>query len=219
MDGIDGIAGCEALFVAAAGGWLHLRGQGDPGITMMLWCLACASAGYGMEPARRLESLWAMSVAALSATCWQLSDSSAYSRSHAACGWLILGGTFAVDATVTLLRRVFRGDRWAEAHRTHAYQHLAIRLASHRHVTLMILAINVIWLLPAAYLAQSFPEFSWWVALASLSPLIVLAIIGRAGLPGSSANTDCLGDSLVEAVFTLEQLKRHRGPTRRCTTR
>ena len=35
--------------------------------------------------------------------------------------WLILGSLFVADSTVTLLRRILRGDRWYEAHRTHAY--------------------------------------------------------------------------------------------------
>ena len=39
--------------------------------------------------------------------------------------WLILGGVFFGDATVTLLRCLLRGERVYEAHRSHAYQWLA----------------------------------------------------------------------------------------------
>ena len=53
-------------------------------------------------------------------------------------------GIFFVDATLTLLRRMFRGKRWYEAHRSHAYQHAARLWASHRKVTLAILGINVV---------------------------------------------------------------------------
>ena len=42
--------------------------------------------------------------------------------------WFILGGCFMVDATITLVRRVRRGERFNEAHRSHAYQYAARRL-------------------------------------------------------------------------------------------
>ena len=53
--------------------------------------------------------------------------------------WLILGGVFFVDATVTLARRTARGDRVYEAHRSHAYQWLARRWGNHLPVTLGVL--------------------------------------------------------------------------------
>src|SRR6185312_3312887 len=49
--------------------------------------------------------------------------------------WLMLGGAFFVDATVTLVRRAVRGERVYQAHRSHAYQWLSRRWRSHRRVT------------------------------------------------------------------------------------
>lgn len=40
-------------------------------------------------------------------------------------GWLILSGVFVVDATFTLARRLLRGDKVYQAHRSHAYQYAA----------------------------------------------------------------------------------------------
>ena len=34
--------------------------------------------------------------------------------------WVILPGTFRVDATLTLVRRILRGEAFYEAHRSHA---------------------------------------------------------------------------------------------------
>jgi Fuc2NAc and GlcNAc transferase len=65
--------------------------------------------------------------------------------------WLILSGVFIVDATVTLARRTARGDRLFEAHRSHAYQHLALAWG-HRAVTLLAATITVCWLTPVAVL-------------------------------------------------------------------
>src|SRR5205807_9594710 len=72
--------------------------------------------------------------------------------------WLILGGVFFVDATVTLLRRLLRGERVYQAHRSHAYQWLARRWGSHAKVTCAVLIVNVLWLLPCAVFATRRPS-------------------------------------------------------------
>lgn len=96
---------------------------------------------------------------------------------------LILGGVFFVDATVTLVRRLARGDRVHQAHRTHAYQWLSRRWGSHRKVTLSVLGVNGFWLLPLAWAASRFPAHAWWLAVVALSPLVVVALIAGAGRP------------------------------------
>ncbi len=97
--------------------------------------------------------------------------------------WLILGGVFFVDATVTLARRLARGERPYEAHRTHAYQWLSRRWGSHRKVTLAVLAVNVCWLFPIAWWAASSPTQAWWLTIVALLPLVVLALAAGAGRP------------------------------------
>jgi Fuc2NAc and GlcNAc transferase len=97
--------------------------------------------------------------------------------------WLILGGAFFVDATVTLARRTIRGDRLYEAHRSHAYQWLARRWGSHLPVTVTLLALNLLWLFPAAWLAERYPALALWILIAAYLPLIVLALVAGAGRP------------------------------------
>jgi hypothetical protein len=46
MDGIDGIAGCEAVFVAGAGGWLNGLLSGQAGISIAFLALAAAGLGF-----------------------------------------------------------------------------------------------------------------------------------------------------------------------------
>ena len=99
--------------------------------------------------------------------------------------WVILLGVFFSDATVTLLRRVRRGERWYEAHRSHAYQNLARRMNSHALVTLAALAIDLLWLLPCAYAAARWPSWAFTIALLALTPLVGLVWYLDAG--GSSA--------------------------------
>jgi Fuc2NAc and GlcNAc transferase len=152
MDGIDGIAGVQTLTVCAAGALL--AGMIAPGTG--LWfepaVLGAASIGFlvwNWPPARvfmgdvgsgylgfmvALLTLRAASMAPVMGWCW-----------------LILSGVFIVDATFTLARRAARRDRLFMAHRSHAYQHLALDWG-HRRVTLLVAAINVCWLTPVAFL-------------------------------------------------------------------
>lgn len=98
-------------------------------------------------------------------------------------GWVILLGVFIVDATVTLLRRIARRERFYEAHRSHAYQHAALRWGSHRPVTLAAAAITLGWLLPVAVLvARGFLDGAVGVVVAYV-PLVALALWLRAGAP------------------------------------
>jgi Fuc2NAc and GlcNAc transferase len=56
--------------------------------------------------------------------------------------WMMLLGVFIVDATATLIRRVTHGERWYQAHRSHAYQRAVQAGYSHRTVTIAVLGLN-----------------------------------------------------------------------------
>lgn len=72
--------------------------------------------------------------------------------------WLILFLPFALDATLTLLRRLLRGERWWTAHRSHAYQRLLLGGWSvHRLLTALAL-LNVLVCWPLAWWAAQVPE-------------------------------------------------------------
>jgi Fuc2NAc and GlcNAc transferase len=95
--------------------------------------------------------------------------------------WLILGAVFFVDATVTLVRRMVRGDRVHQAHRSHAYQWLARRWGSHRRVTVAVMMLNLIWLLPCAFVVTLHPDHAVAIAVVALAPLLVLAFAAGSG--------------------------------------
>lgn len=184
MDGIDGIAASEAIFMSMAVACLSWLDGGDFGMTAAMFCLAAATLGclvWNWPPARIFmgdvgSGFLGFMVAALAIIVCQ--------RGRIPIEVLpILGGAFLVDATVTLLRRLVRGDRCLEAHRMHAYQHLARRWQKHRPVTLIVIAINLIWLLPWAYVANRFPTDARICLAAALLPLVILALIGGAGRP------------------------------------
>ena len=88
---------------------------------------------------------------------------------------------FIVDATYTLFRRLLRGDKVYEAHRSHAYQYASRQYKGHRPVTLTVLAINVFWLFPWAVLVGlDYVDGLLGVVVAFL-PLVVLAVKFKAG--------------------------------------
>jgi Fuc2NAc and GlcNAc transferase len=87
-----------------------------------------------------------------------------------------LAGTFLVDASFTLLRRIVSGKKWWLAHRSHAYQGLSDRLGSHRAATVIYLFVNVVWLLPLAIMASMRDSGQWWIAGIALTPLGVACL-------------------------------------------
>jgi Fuc2NAc and GlcNAc transferase len=95
--------------------------------------------------------------------------------------WLILLGVFVVDATVTLMRRLLRGDKVYEAHRSHAYQFAARRFGRHLPVTLAVIAINLFWLLPVAASVVLWEVDGALALVLAYIPLVLLAIKFHAG--------------------------------------
>jgi Fuc2NAc and GlcNAc transferase len=95
--------------------------------------------------------------------------------------WLILLGVFIVDATFTLFRRLLRGDKVYEAHRSHAYQFASRQYRSHLPVTAIVGAINLLWLLPIAVAVTHFGLNSILGIFLAYAPLVMLAIKFRAG--------------------------------------
>jgi len=182
LDGIDGIAAAEAVFVAAAGAVLTISFGADAGVSAAMLCLASASLGFlvwNWPPAKIFmgdagSGFLGFTVAALG---WAASARGKFPIEV----WGILAGVFLVDATVTLVRRLIRGERWFEAHRTHAYQHWARRWGSHLPVTVAVAAINLCWLLPWAWLAASRPQWAVAAFSAALLPLTGLAIVCGSG--------------------------------------
>jgi Fuc2NAc and GlcNAc transferase len=68
-----------------------------------------------------------------------------------------------------------------KAHRTHAYQYAARRYHSHALVTLTLMVINLLWLLPMAWVAATGLLPGWVVLLIGYAPLVLLAAVFHAG--------------------------------------
>ena len=106
--------------------------------------------------------------------------------------WLILSGIFWVDATITLLRRMSHGERWYQAHQSHAYQKVSRwlelidgtnkgRMVAHRKATISIFLINVFWLFPLAGSTLVWPAWGLFILGIAWTPLLFLAFYFGAG--------------------------------------
>jgi Fuc2NAc and GlcNAc transferase len=182
MDGIDGLAATEAIFIAGAAALFNWKAGGSLGATAAMLCLMTACAGFlvlNWSPA----SIFMGDVGSgfLGITLVLLAVLISETSRIPIQVWPILGGVFVVDATVTLLRRILRGDKWSEAHRTHAYQHLAARFRSHQVVTLIVVAIDILWLFPWAYYTATREANKDLCMTLALSPLVVAACLIGSG--------------------------------------
>ena len=137
LDGINGYAGSEAVFLALAGflvfggghflvlavavlGFLYWNFNkakifmGDVGSTLLGYNVAIFTLYYANEQA---SNLWI---------------------------WIVLFGVFWFDATVTLIRRKLNGEKLSQAHKKHAYQRLNQSGWSHFKVTNYSIGVNIV---------------------------------------------------------------------------
>ncbi len=198
MDGIDGLAASGAIFVVLGSGGLAVLAS--PGLLLyppFWWMLGLAAAIAGFlvfnfPPARifmgdvgstfiglMLAFFAVVGVVAEWFTLWQ---------------WLVLAGLLLADSLTTLLRRLLRGERVWLAHRRHAYQALQRRFGSHRKVTLLYLAVDLLLLLPLAWLAGLWPDHGWAIALGTYALLVPAMIAAGAGAsPATDAGARTTG--------------------------
>jgi len=137
LDGIDGYAGSEALFLSIAGfllfggahflvlavsvlGFLFWNWHsakifmGDVGSTLLGYNIAIFTIYYANQEA---DNFWI---------------------------WIILFSLFWFDATLTLLRRKKNREKLSQAHRKHAYQRLVQSGWKHDKVVLYAMGINAV---------------------------------------------------------------------------
>lgn len=191
MDGIDGIAASEAIFILGVAAFFVVLGDfGEAAWTVLLPLCVVTAACMGFlllnwPPARifmgdagsNYLAFFALSMALISFANGYIS----------AAVWIILPAAFVSDATVTLLRRMLTGEKWFAAHREHTYQRLSRRWNGHLKVTLLYAAINMLWLFPLAFLARNQSSMDWLIALIAYCPLVVLCIAAQTGLSDHTA--------------------------------
>ena len=180
MDGIDGIAASETIFVSFSGAYFSWV-NGFESLSFLSFLLAVSTTGFlilNWFPAKifmgDVGSSFLGLMLGVIAYVYIIEGGLIWI-------WLILLAIFLVDSGVTLIKRVLNGERWYEAHCSHAYQNAA-RKWGHKKVTVSVIIINFFWLLPLAVISQLMPDLGLWITLLAFTPLIVVALKFKAGI-------------------------------------
>jgi Fuc2NAc and GlcNAc transferase len=183
MDGIDGIAGSQAVFMSLGAALLGLFSFGIAYTAATAVVIGTAALGFllwNWPPAKIF--LGDVGSGYLGFVFAVIGLASGIHDPTAPWTLLILAGVFAVDATFTVVRRFLRGERVTQPHRTHGFQLLA-RKMGHQRVTLSISLVNLAWLLPCAIASALWPQYAAWIVPLAFAPLALAAFAIGAGRP------------------------------------
>ena len=174
MDGLDGIAAVEALFVFGVGGYLFW--QEGSNVFLLAWALVLGVGGFLVWnwPKARvfMGDVGSYCLGFLVALFALIGDQNYHIPITL---WVILYGVFWFDATVTVLRRLIKGENISVAHRGHAFQRLYLSGFSAKQVLAGVVVLNSI-LVGIALFARNKPEFLGWGLL--ISVLILSGVYG-----------------------------------------
>lgn len=182
MDGIDGLASVEAISVCLSGCLVYWL-SGHQELSWVVWVLATSVAGFlcwNFPPARIF--MGDAGSGFLGLTVGLLAIIAATKVPELLWCWLILLGVFIVDASWTLMRRLLRGEKIYEAHRSHAYQYASRQYGNHKTVVYAVLAINLLWLAPLAVAVGTGLIPGVAALIIAYTPLLLIAYKYQAGM-------------------------------------
>jgi Fuc2NAc and GlcNAc transferase len=185
MDGINGLAALEAVFVVAGGLSLSAYSPGKYGLEPFAIYIVAVLIGFLAWNFPRARVF--MGDVGSAFLGFLLGSMALWSHAHGGptlVVWSILGATFIADASYTLVVRMATGQRWYEAHRSHAYQKLSSRWhGSHVKPVAAFMGANLAWLLPVAWAAHSRQLDAPVALLLAYLPLLALCYALKAGIP------------------------------------
>jgi UDP-N-acetylmuramyl pentapeptide phosphotransferase/UDP-N-acetylglucosamine-1-phosphate transferase len=177
MDGIDGIAGAQA--VVAGFGWLLLGYfEGMPLARVWGALLAASSLGFlfhNWPPARIFMGDIGSAFLGYSFAC--LAIVGCQKNSALALAGILLVWPFVFDTTFTFFRRLINRENVLSAHRSHLYQRLVISGLSHQMVTVLYAGLALLGVVLALLVVKKEPGVDRIVLTVSL-----LGCIGLWGL-------------------------------------
>ncbi len=183
MDGIDGLAGGQAVISSTVIGVILFVVFDQVGLAKLHWLLAVCCFGFlcWNFPVAKIfmgdagSGFIGIMLGALLLISSHIDQSLFWA-------WLIILGVFIVDSSYTLLKRFFRGHKIFDAHCSHAYQHASRKFKSHIVVTLTVYSINIAWLAPIALYVSMYKIDGFVGLIIAYVPLIVLCHYFKAGL-------------------------------------
>lgn len=160
MDGSNGMAGFQGVF---AGLTMAVLFQSDGEYLMALVAVVVAAACAGFLPLnfpRARVFMGDVSSVPLGFIFASLAFYGVQTGSLGLALSILIMSVFLVDATLTLVSRAIRRERWYTAHAQHIYQRLIARGWSHSRVLVVYQCINVVLVLPAIVLAKLDPQYA-----------------------------------------------------------
>ena len=158
LDGIDGYAGSEAIFLGIAGyllfADLHFIVLAVSVLGFLFWNWHKAKIFMGDVG----STLLGYNIAIF--TLYYANQESTYFWI-----WIILFGLFWFDATATLIKRYQNGEKLSEAHKKHSYQKLTQNGWSHDKVALFSILVNISLFTLASIISNKFIGFILAVVL------------------------------------------------------
>lgn len=179
MDGTDGIASLEALFIFGVGGGL-LWLQGGYQLATLAWALVAGVGGFlvwNWPKAKIFMGDVASSFLGFLIIPFALLGYFEFGLSVFV--WFILYTAFTFDATLTLLRRLLRREAFYQAHKLHAYQRLHQSGMSHRQVLFVMILLNSFFALLAFFAARHTVMLGYCVITAIATYLAFYAWVER----------------------------------------
>lgn len=165
MDGSNGMAGLQGVFAACVLAWLfHIAGD-ETFSTISILLAACCAGFLPWNLGRARVFMGDVGSLALGFIFAALLLYGAGTGAFGLPVVLMLMLVFVADSTLTLLRRVMRGEQWYNAHRQHLYQRMIAHGLTHGRVATVYQAVNMIMVLPGIVLAVRFPTLAWVIAL------------------------------------------------------
>ena len=161
MDGSNGLAASQGAFAGLVGAMI-LHAHGAPDLAASTAALGAACLGFlpWNFPRARVFMGDAGSTA-LGFAIGALLLLGVLRGALSVPAALLLMAVFGVDATLTLLRRIRRGERWYTAHKQHVYQRLIGEGWPHGRVLLLYQAVNGVLIVPMLALGIRYPGLAW----------------------------------------------------------
>jgi len=142
MDGSDGFAACEGIFVFTVGGYLLYCANAYE-LAILAWGLVALLGGFLAWNWPRAQIFMGDSGSYFLGFLTALYALISYKFFHVPLLlWVIMTSLFWFDATVTLLRRLLAGEQWRKPHKSHAYQRLMQAGWSHQQVLIAAIGVN-----------------------------------------------------------------------------
>ena len=163
MDGSNGMAGFQGVFAGLA---MAVLFQIDGEYAMAIIAVTVAAACAGFLPLNFPRAKVFMGDVSSVPLGFIFASLAFYGTQTGSLGLplsILIMSVFLVDATLTLLSRAFRGERWYTAHAQHVYQRLIAKGWSHHRVLVIYQSINVLLVLPAIVLAKIYPQYALMV--------------------------------------------------------